>query len=140
LATKNKQFGFAKTLRLSGRRAFSRVYDARTRHNVGPLTIMAAPNSLAHSRLGLSVSRRVGNAVMRNRIKRLLREAFRLSQHDLPQGYDWLVMVHRHDPRTLPDYQGMLRDAAHALDRRWRQRQARQTERTEPRPTDHEAS
>ena len=47
-----------------------------------------ATNGLPHPRLGLIVGRRHGGAVQRNRLKRVLREAFRLSQHDLPAGYD----------------------------------------------------
>jgi ribonuclease P protein component len=42
--------------------------------------------------LGLSVSRKVGGAVARNRWKRRLRETFRQSQHDLPAGFDWIAI------------------------------------------------
>jgi ribonuclease P protein component len=72
------------------RRAF------RLRHSAGDhvLLLFGHPNGLPYPRLGLSVSRRVGGAVFRNRWKRLLREAFRLSREDLPEGFD-LVIVPR---------------------------------------------
>jgi ribonuclease P protein component len=58
----------------------------------GLLVVYAAANGLPHPRVGLSVSRKVGNAVVRNRWKRLLREAFRLSQPSLPVGLDFILI------------------------------------------------
>ncbi|MCB9854089.1 MAG: ribonuclease P protein component [Phycisphaerales bacterium] len=80
--------------RLSGRKAFARVFGGR--HSAGNrfLVVYAMPNELAFPRLGLTVGRRLGNAVTRNRLKRLLREAFRLDSIRLPAGYD-LVCVPR---------------------------------------------
>jgi ribonuclease P protein component len=105
--------GFGRAHRLSGRRAFAAVFDARQKTARGPLVIFRRPNELGHPRLGLSVSGRVGNAVRRHRIKRLLREAFRLLQHDLP-ACDFVLVVRPHKPLGLPEYQRLLRDAARA--------------------------
>ena len=57
--------------------------------------IVAAPNGLPYSRLGLSVSKRVGKAVTRNRIKRRIRELFRTQKKSLPQGFDIIVIPDR---------------------------------------------
>jgi len=70
---------------------FDRVYGARLFAADEVLVVNGSPNGLARSRLGLSVSKRVGNAVVRNRWKRLIREAFRLSRAEIPAGMDLVV-------------------------------------------------
>lgn len=101
---------------------FARVFDARVRTSRGPLTVYAAPNERAHSRLGISISRRVGIATRRTAIKRMIREAFRLDQHELPAGYDWVVVVRPHERALLGVYRQALRDAADKLHREWQRR------------------
>ena len=108
-------YRFPASRRLSGRRAFAAVYAARMRKSLGPVTVYGRANDLDHRRLGLSVSAKVGAAARRNRIKRLIREAFRLSQHEGPQGYDIVVVVHRHEPLPLADYQRMLGSAVRSI-------------------------
>jgi ribonuclease P protein component len=87
------------------------------------LIIYIARNELAHARVGLRVGRRLGRAPTRNRIKRLLREAFRLrglaNQHP---GFD-LVCIPRPGPeRTSTIYEASLEilipKAIHRLERR----------------------
>ena len=113
------RYTFPRSRRLSGREQFARVYDAKVRDSRGPLVVYALPNEIEHSRLGLSTSRKVGTAVRRNRVRRLLREAFRHLQHDLPAGYDLIVVVHAHEPLTLTEYQRLLRAAVVKLHARW---------------------
>jgi len=129
-----RRFRFTHAHRLHGRRAFSAVFDAKARKNAGPLLIFTKPNGLPHCRLGLSVGRRVGNAVARNRFKRLLREAFRLTHHDWPKlpsgGYDVVVVVRPHELLPLDGYQRQLFSGVAAGHRTWekRQRNADETE------------
>src|SRR5437870_4331667 len=79
---------------------FRRVYDRRRSAGDGWLIVYGCENGLPHLRLGLSVSRKVGGAVHRNRLRRLYREAFRLTRHEMPTGLD-LVLIPR-SPREPP--------------------------------------
>lgn len=115
---------FPRRLRLVHQREFQAVYAARQRHASGPLALTARPNDLPYCRLGLAVPRKVGTAVRRNRIKRLLREAFRLQQHDFPPGYDVVVNVRPHTPLALAEYQQRMITSVRVLAERWEHRQS----------------
>jgi ribonuclease P protein component len=93
--------------RLSRSAEFERVYrqgrSTANRH----LVLYAFPNqSTERPRLGLSVSRKVGGAVERNRVQRLLREAFARAQDELSPGQD-LVVVARPQAGELAEREGL---------------------------------
>lgn len=75
---------FPKSSRLLKSAEFDRVFQRRRSRGDGVLVVYACENEIGAPRLGLVVSRKAGNAVVRNRWKRCLREAFRLSQSELP--------------------------------------------------------
>lgn len=89
-----RPLSFPQSRRLKTPEEFDRCYKRKRSASDNVLIVYACENGLDHPRLGCSVSKKVGNAVVRNRYKRLFREAFRLSQHDLPAGVD-LIMIPR---------------------------------------------
>jgi len=62
--------------------------------------VLTKPNGLGIRRVGITVTRKTANAVRRNRIKRLIREFFRLNKAKLPQGHDF-VFIARKDASRL---------------------------------------
>lgn len=71
---------------------FQRAYQTRLSVSDHRLVVVGHPNGRPYPRLGLSVSKKVGNAPRRNRWKRLIREAFRLARPELPAGLDLIVI------------------------------------------------
>lgn len=84
-----------KSRRLLTSADFKRVYDRGVHCNDRTLVLNICSNGLGHNRLGLSISKQVGNAVVRNRWKRHIREAFRCSPQDCPEGVDIVVRPRR---------------------------------------------
>jgi ribonuclease P protein component len=92
---------FPRRLRIRGSADFDRVYRNEAYAADAWLVARGDRNGLEYSRLGLSVSRRVGNAVVRNRWKRLVRESFRRHRAEIPAGYDFVVRPRR---GATPEY------------------------------------
>lgn len=78
--------------RVRGSADFKAVYATRKSVRLPELTVAYGSNGLPLARLGLSVSVRNGNAVARNRIKRVFREAFRQTRHAFPAGFDYVLI------------------------------------------------
>jgi ribonuclease P protein component len=102
LAGQSRRLRFPVRLCIRRRTEYERAFTAGLRVADARLTVWAAPNGLPHARLGLLVGRKYGSAVRRNRLKRLLREAFRLTRHQLPAGLDLLCAPRAGADMTLP--------------------------------------
>lgn len=110
MSTSPHSFAFPRTMKMRGRLRFDTVFKTGTRRIAHPLAVHALRREdNVPSRLGISIGTRCGHAVQRNLIKRRLREAFRLMQHDLPPGFDFLVVVKPHAPLPVTAYQSRFR-------------------------------
>jgi ribonuclease P protein component len=90
------------TVYLRGSKDFQKVYRTGKRYEGVLMTAFVLPNNLPHNRFGVTASRKaLGNAVERNRAKRLLKETFRLKRSTLGsllQKYDWVINAKRKLP------------------------------------------
>jgi ribonuclease P protein component len=116
-----KRFGFPKSARLLKPAEFNRVMRRRFSDADGMVVLYAARSPLSTSitsRLGMIVSRKCGNAVVRNQWKRSLREAYRLVLPELPQGLDLVVLPRRGAVPDVGRLQTSLKKLAARLERR----------------------
>lgn len=98
--------GFSRRDRLTHAREFQRVYAERAKKGAvgGAFALHARLNGLDRCRLGLAVGRRCGGAVVRNRIKRRVREAFRLARGAWSPSMDLVVVASPHEPMKPEQY------------------------------------
>ena len=91
------KYQFGAHQRLKSTAEFDAVYNRKKSAADGLMIVFGKRSDLPHPRVGLSVSKKHGSAPVRNRIKRILREAFRTLQHELPAGVDFVIV-----PRVGP--------------------------------------
>ncbi len=120
-------YRFRRRQRVVGKTDFDRILRRGLRATNERLTMWVLPNGTDDTRLGLIVGRQHGRAVRRNRLKRLVREAFRLSQHELPGGFDLVCSPRAGVSLTLMGCRESLLRLAQRLARRWENGNAKGT-------------
>lgn len=86
---------FTRDRRVRRRGEFQRVFDLSIRTRGRYLTLLVGPTTAGPTRLGIVASRKLGNAVLRNRAKRLIRELFRRCNQPHGKGFDLVVIPRR---------------------------------------------
>lgn len=84
-----------KSERLLARKDYRKVYDLGERRNLPFFTVFVLKSDRDRSRLGITVTKQIGSAVIRNRCKRLVREAFRKNKHLVRGPVDLVFNVKR---------------------------------------------
>ena len=115
-----RSFAFRAAEHLRKPTDFRRVYERKRSASDSWLIIYACENGLAFSRLGLSVSRKVGQATFRNRLRRLYREAFRLTRHLMSSGLDLVLIPRSSAEPSLDDLKESLPKLVDQIVRRLR--------------------
>ncbi len=112
-----KRYGLARRERITKKKEFNQVFTQGKILTNSLIIIRLLPNKLKYVRLGVIVSKkRVRQASQRNRIKRLIREAFRQNKHALPQGIDIIIGLRKTSGIELEHIKQKMLDllAAHA--------------------------
>ena len=100
---------FSRDARIRKKKDYLTVYQQGVRKDTRHFIVIARPNGSGFSRLGVTDSKKAGGAVTRNRVKRLLREFFRLHQTQFKPAQDIVIIAKRNMPAlTYQDVRGEL--------------------------------
>jgi ribonuclease P protein component len=94
-STEKRRYTFPSELRLKKSEEFKNVMKKGKKRVLPNFVVFLLLNGLSHPRLGITVSKSIGKAHIRNRVKRLIREYFRLHQHNYKHGFDIVVIARK---------------------------------------------
>ena len=83
------------TVALNRNGMFQRLYSKGTSSSDRNIVVYFLPNRQRINRLGITVSKKTGSAVLRNRVKRLIKESYRLNEESIKTGYDIVIVARR---------------------------------------------
>ena len=115
-------FTFRRKERIRKRKEFDGVYSAGEKRVCSLFVLYWRENNLPNHRLGVSVSKKVGGAVVRNRIKRVFRDAFRQTRFPAGDGVDFVLVARRRMRDVSPEifageYRRLLKSAGFTPDK-----------------------
>jgi len=117
-ASRARPFAFRPAEHLRRPSDFRRVYERRRSASDAWLIVYGCENGLSFLRLGLSVSRKIGAATKRNRLRRLYREAFRLTRREMPTGLDLVLIPRTAELPSLAELKQSLPKLVHQIARK----------------------
>lgn len=121
-AERGRKNRFPRAFRVLRSGHFQRAYREGSRARGSLLVVVAVGNELPYTRLGVSVGRAIWrDAVGRNRVKRIFREAFRTARTELPAGFDLILIPAQ--PKLAPELEATRSELvvlAHKAALRWR--------------------
>jgi ribonuclease P protein component len=89
------KYNFPKSAKLTSKYDFRAILEHKLFAKNNLMTLYMTPNNASTARFAVSISSKTAPAVVRNRLKRLAREAFRLSRHTIPDNFDYLIIFSR---------------------------------------------
>lgn len=104
---------FSREARLVRTGDFDAVYRAGKRRSSPHFTVFFRPNELPQSRVGFSIKKALGNAVVRNRMRRRIREVIREHWREIPQGWD--LVIHPKDTVRQAEFSALAADLVRLL-------------------------
>lgn len=102
-----------KTVTLKKNYEFSRVFNKGSFYVGRHIIVYALPNKLSSNRMGISASKKAGNAVIRNKKKRLIRECYKHYEDFMKSGYD--IVIAARSEQTVPKYVAILKEFKYLL-------------------------